>query len=70
MAVCENFHVVGYNVLVGGGMGMTPARPDTFPALAQRLAFAWSGQVVEVVAGDPARSSATSATARTAGGPG
>ncbi|MGA2621172.1 MAG: NADPH-dependent assimilatory sulfite reductase hemoprotein subunit [Thermoguttaceae bacterium] len=50
MAVCENYHVVGYNVLVGGGMGMTPARPSTFPALAQRLAFTWSGQAVEVVA--------------------
>ena len=35
MAICENFNVVGYNVLVGGGMGMTPGRKDTFPALAQ-----------------------------------
>ena len=35
LAVCENFQVVGYNVLVGGGMGVTPRREDTFPALAQ-----------------------------------
>ncbi|MGD0897781.1 MAG: NADPH-dependent assimilatory sulfite reductase hemoprotein subunit [Thermoguttaceae bacterium] len=49
MGVCENFNVVGYNVLVGGGMGMTPARKDTFPALARRMAFATVDQTVEVV---------------------
>jgi sulfite reductase (ferredoxin) len=49
MAVCENFNVVGYNVLVGGGMGMTPGRNDTFPALAQRMAFARVDQTLAVV---------------------
>ena len=49
MTICRDFHVVGYNVLVGGGMGMTPARATTFPALAQRMAFAYPGHVVDVV---------------------
>ena len=49
MAICENFQVVGYNVLVGGGMGMTPRREDTFPALAQPLAMVRPEQVVDVV---------------------
>jgi len=49
MAVCDNFNVVGYNVLVGGGMGTTPGRSDTFPALAQRMAFATVDQTLGVV---------------------
>ena len=38
LALCENFQVVGYNVLVGGGMGVTPRNPGTFAALAQPMA--------------------------------
>ena len=49
MAICENFNVVGYNVLVGGGMGVTPSKHTTFLALAQRMAFAGPDQAVEVV---------------------
>ena len=49
MAVCENFQVVGYNVLVGGGMGASPRRPETFPALAQRMAFIRPDQAADVV---------------------
>ncbi len=40
--------IVGYNVLVGGGMGVTPSNKKTFPALAQRLAFIQPEQVVDV----------------------
>ena len=38
MAICENFQVVGYNVLVGGGMGDVAAPRDSVPTLAQRMA--------------------------------
>jgi sulfite reductase (ferredoxin) len=49
LAVCANFNVVGYNVLVGGGMGMLPGRSDTFPALARRMAYATVDQTAGVV---------------------
>ncbi len=48
MAICENFHVIGYNVLVGGGMGVTPSAKKTFPAVARRMAFVTPDQVVDV----------------------
>ena len=49
LALCENFQVAGYNVLVGGGMGMTPRLENTFPALAQPLAMIRPEQALEVV---------------------
>ncbi|MGA2067849.1 MAG: NADPH-dependent assimilatory sulfite reductase hemoprotein subunit, partial [Thermoguttaceae bacterium] len=49
LAICENFNVVGYNVLVGGGMGMTPGDENTFPALARPMAFTRPDQAIEVV---------------------
>jgi len=48
MAICENFRIVGYNVLVGGGMGVTPSAKKTFPAVAKRMAFVTPDQVVDV----------------------
>jgi sulfite reductase (ferredoxin) len=39
MAVVENQQIIGYNVLVGGGFGVTPSAEKTFPALAKRVAF-------------------------------
>jgi sulfite reductase (ferredoxin) len=48
MAICENFQIVGYNVLVGGSMGVTPSAKKTFPALAKRMAFVTPDQVVNV----------------------
>ncbi|MCR4413600.1 MAG: NADPH-dependent assimilatory sulfite reductase hemoprotein subunit, partial [Thermoguttaceae bacterium] len=39
LAVVERGRLVGYNVLVGGGMGVTPSNKRTFPAVAQRMAF-------------------------------
>ena len=36
--------MVGYNVLVGGGMGMTPSNKKTYPALAKPLAFVEPGE--------------------------
>lgn len=39
LAVCEDFKVVGYNVLVGGGFGVTPSAAKTFASIAQPLCY-------------------------------
>jgi sulfite reductase (ferredoxin) len=48
LAVVEQGKIIGYNVLPGGGMGMTPAKKDTFPAVAKRLTFVPPEQVIPV----------------------
>ena len=48
LAVVEGDRIVGYNVLVGGGMGMTPSAKKTFPALAKPLTYVTPDQVVGV----------------------
>jgi len=48
LAIVENGQLIGFNVLVGGGMGMTPAKKETFPALAKRLGFIGVDEVVDV----------------------
>ncbi len=48
LAVVRDGAIVGYNVLVGGGQGVTPSNKATFPALAQRLAFITPEQAVSV----------------------
>lgn len=48
LAVVRDEHIIGYNVLVGGGMGTTPAKKVTYPALGKRMAFATPDQVVGV----------------------
>lgn len=48
IAVVENGRIVGYNVLAGGGQGMTPAKKNTFPALGHRLTFVTPEQTVAV----------------------
>ncbi len=48
LAIVEQDRIVGYNLLVGGGMGVTPSNKRTFPALGKRMAFATSQQVVAV----------------------
>jgi sulfite reductase (ferredoxin) len=48
MAICRDWHIVGYNVLVGGGMGVTPSAAKTFPAVAKRMAFIQPHQVIDV----------------------
>ena len=37
LAAVEGGRIVGFNVLVGGGMGMTHGNPNTFPHLAQPI---------------------------------
>ncbi|MFG0332723.1 MAG: NADPH-dependent assimilatory sulfite reductase hemoprotein subunit [Maioricimonas sp. JB049] len=48
LAIVENDEIVGYNVLVGGSMGMTPAKKETFPAIAKPMAFVTPDQVLDV----------------------
>jgi len=48
LAVVENDEITGYNVLVGGGMGMTPAKKNTFPAVAKRLTYVTPDDVIPV----------------------
>lgn len=48
LAVVREGQIVGYNVLVGGGMGTTPAKKTTYPALGKRMAFVTPEQVVGV----------------------
>ncbi|MCL4110275.1 UNVERIFIED_CONTAM: hypothetical protein GTU68_038631 [Idotea baltica] len=48
LAVVEDDEIVGYNMLVGGGMGRTPAKKDTFPRLADELAFVTPGEAIAV----------------------
>ncbi|HID21000.1 MAG TPA: NADPH-dependent assimilatory sulfite reductase hemoprotein subunit, partial [Planctomycetaceae bacterium] len=46
VAVVEDDRIVGYNVAIGGGQGVTPAVKTTFPALAQTIAFVSPDQVL------------------------
>jgi sulfite reductase (ferredoxin) len=48
MAICRDWKIVGYNVLIGGGMGVTPSATKTFPAVAKRLAFIAPHEAIDV----------------------
>lgn len=48
LAIIENDRVVGYNMLVGGGMGVTPSNKKTFPALSQPMTFVTPDEAVAV----------------------
>jgi sulfite reductase (NADPH) hemoprotein beta-component len=48
IAIVEKGEVVGYNVTVGGGMGMTHGELDTFPRTADMLGFCTPEQAVDV----------------------
>ena len=39
LAIVENDRIVGYNVLVGGGMGMTHGNANTFPHLGRAICY-------------------------------
>src|SRR5262245_5196067 len=49
LAVTEGDAIVGYNLLAGGGMGMTPSAKKTFPAVAQRLCYVAPNEVLKAV---------------------
>ena len=48
LAVCQDWNIVGYNVLVGGGFGTTPSAKKTFPAIAQPMCFVTATQAIDV----------------------
>jgi sulfite reductase (ferredoxin) len=48
LAIVEHGRVAGYNVLVGGSMGVTPSAKKTFPALAKPMTFVTPDEVVPV----------------------
>jgi len=48
-ALVENGRIMGYNVVVGGGMGMTHNKEDTFVRLASELGFVGPDHAVETV---------------------
>ncbi len=49
IAIHQAGRITGYNVLVGGGQGVTPVNKNTFPALGQKLAYATPEQVLDVI---------------------
>ena len=49
IAVFDGGSLAGFNLLVGGGLGMTTRRPDTFARLADPLGFVEPEAVVEAV---------------------
>jgi sulfite reductase (ferredoxin) len=48
LAVTDNGRLLGLNVLVGGGFGVTPSNKQTFPALALRMAFIAPDEALDV----------------------
>jgi sulfite reductase (ferredoxin) len=49
MGIVEEGKLIGYNVLVGGSFGVTPAVKKTFPALAKRMCFIKPEQALDMV---------------------
>lgn len=47
LAIVENKVIVGYNMLVGGGMGCTHGNANTFPFLAKPICYVEADDVVE-----------------------
>ena len=48
LAIAENGQILGYNVVVGGGFGVTLGKKDTFPAVAQKLTFVKPDDVLDL----------------------
>jgi len=48
MAICEDSKIIGYNVLVGGGFGVTPSAKKTFAAVAKRMTFVPPDRVLDI----------------------
>ena len=48
MAITAAGKIIGYNVLVGGGFGVTPSAKKTFPAVAKRMAYCEAKDVIAV----------------------
>ncbi|MEX0641044.1 MAG: NADPH-dependent assimilatory sulfite reductase hemoprotein subunit, partial [Pirellulales bacterium] len=48
LAICDQWSVVGYNVLVGGSFGVTPSAKKTFAAVALPMCYIDAERVVEL----------------------
>ncbi|AWX59029.1 assimilatory sulfite reductase (NADPH) hemoprotein subunit [Brevibacillus brevis] len=48
IAIHEEGRLLGFNVAVGGGMGMTHGDPKTYPQVARVIGFVTPGQVLDV----------------------
>ncbi|MEZ0275015.1 MAG: NADPH-dependent assimilatory sulfite reductase hemoprotein subunit, partial [Roseimicrobium sp.] len=48
IAIVENGKVIGYNVAIGGGMGMTHGNEATFPRIADVIGYCPADKVVDV----------------------
>lgn len=48
IAIAENDTLIGYNVAVGGGMGTTFGRPETYPRVGDIIGFCPRDKVLEV----------------------
>lgn len=48
IAIVEDGRLVGFNVAIGGGMGMTHGDKTTYPQLAKVIGFCTPGQILEV----------------------
>ena len=48
IAIVEDKQIVGYNITVGGGMGMSHNKAETYPRLAEVMGFCAPEQVLEV----------------------
>jgi sulfite reductase (ferredoxin) len=48
LAICENWNVVGYNVLVGGSFGVTPSAKKTFPMVALPMCYIDAPRAVDL----------------------
>lgn len=48
VGIAENGKILGYNVLVGGGLGMTHGKTETFPRLADVIGYCLPEQAVQV----------------------
>jgi len=48
IAIVENDRIIGYNIVVGGGMGMTHGEPETYPRVGDVIGFCPAHQAVEV----------------------
>jgi sulfite reductase (ferredoxin) len=51
LAIVENGRIVGYNVLVGGGMGMTHGNHNTFPYVARPICYVPAENVLAAAEG-------------------
>jgi sulfite reductase (ferredoxin) len=49
IAVCEEWKVVGYNVLVGGSFGVTPSAKKTFVAVALPMCYIEADRVMDLL---------------------